>query len=209
VSESNTIIHPTAIVHKDARLGAGVQVGPYAIIDGNVTLGDGCTVGPHAIVTGNTTLGKGNRIFSHAVVGSEPQDVKYHGEFTTLEVGDGNIFREYVTINPGTGDGTKTVVGDDNWFLVTSHVGHNCVIGSHCKFVNEVAIEDYLRGVVELFRQGQMADVAGINHELRLDRQGGDLGDPGARRRVTRLLRPDERLGKGRGSAGPGLHLLA
>jgi UDP-N-acetylglucosamine acyltransferase len=145
VSETNTIIHPTAIVHKDAKLGAGVQVGPYAIIDAHVTMGDGCSVGPHGIVTGHTTMGRNNRVFSHAVIGSEPQDVKYNGEVTYLEIGDDNLFREYVTINPGTGEGSKTVIGDDNWFLVSSHLGHNSVIGSHCKFVNEVAIGGHVR----------------------------------------------------------------
>jgi len=145
VSETNTIIHPTAIVHKDAKLGAGVQVGPYAIIDGNVTLGDGCTVGPHALITGNTMLGKNNRVFSHAVVGSEPQDVKYHGEYTTLEIGDNNIIREFATINPGTGEGTKTVVGDDNWLMMYTHVAHNCVVGNHCKLANVVSLAGHVR----------------------------------------------------------------
>lgn len=145
VSDQQTFIHPTAVVHKDAKLGAGVQVGPYAIIDGNVTLGDGCTVGPHAVVTGHTTLGKKNRIFGHAVIGSEPQDVKFHGELTTLVIGDGNVFREFSTVNPGTGEGSQTVIGDDTWVMISAHVGHNCVIGSHVKLTNQVALAGHVR----------------------------------------------------------------
>jgi len=145
VSETNTIIHPTAIVHKDAKLAAGVRVGPYAIIDGPVSVGEGTTIGPHAVLSGHTTLGKRNRIFSHAVVGSEPQDVKYHGEYTTLEIGDDNIIREFATINPGTGEGTRTVVGNDNWIMMYAHVAHNCVVGNHCKLTNVAALAGHVR----------------------------------------------------------------
>ncbi|HEY5040125.1 MAG TPA: acyl-ACP--UDP-N-acetylglucosamine O-acyltransferase, partial [bacterium] len=90
-----------------------------------------------------------NRVFTGAVIGSEPQDVKYNGEETSLEIGDENVIREYVTINPGTGEGTKTVIGNDNWFMIQTHVGHNCVIGSHIKLANlvtlggHVQVEDY------------------------------------------------------------------
>lgn len=146
---SSLKIHPTAIVDSKARLGEGVTVGPYSVIDGNVVIGDGTSVGAHCVITGHTVLGKKNRIFTGAVVGSEPQDVKYHGEETCLEIGDENIIREYATINPGTGDGTKTVIGNDNWLMIQSHVGHNCVIKNHVKLANGVmlgghaVIEDY------------------------------------------------------------------
>jgi UDP-N-acetylglucosamine acyltransferase len=94
-------------------------------------------------------MGKNNRVFSGAVIGSEPQDVKFHGEETFLVIGDGNLFREHVTVNPGTGEGNRTIIGDDNWFMIQTHVGHNCVIGSHIKLANlatlggHVVIEDY------------------------------------------------------------------
>ena len=142
-------IHPTAIVDPKARLGEGITVGPYSVIDAQVTVGDGTTIGSHCVLTGRTTLGKRNRIFTGAVVGSEPQDVKFAGEETFLEIGDDNIIREYATLNPGTGEGTKTVIGNENWLMIQSHVGHNAVIGNHVKLANGVmlgghaVIEDY------------------------------------------------------------------
>jgi UDP-N-acetylglucosamine acyltransferase len=138
-------IHPTALVHKDARLADGVRIGPYAIVDGGVTVGEGTEVGPRAYLTGRTTIGRKNRIFSGAVVGSEPQDVKYHGEETTLVIGDGNIIREYATLNPGTGEGSRTVVGDGNWLMMNVHVAHNCVIGNHCKLANVATLAGHVR----------------------------------------------------------------
>ncbi len=165
-------IHPTAIVDPKARLGAGVTIGPYAIVEGKVTLGDGTSVGPHAVITGNTILGKNNRVFTGAVVGSEPQDVKYAGEETWLEIGDNNLIREYATINPGTGEGTKTVIGNDNWLMIQSHVGHNCVIGNHVKLANlatlggHARIDDYanIGGVTpvhQFVRVGKYAMIGG------------------------------------------------
>jgi len=137
---SSLKIHPTAIVDPKARLGVGVCIGPYSIIDPHVTLGDGTFIGAHCVVTGHTTMGKRNRVFDGAVVGSEPQDVKFHGEETFLEIGDENIIREYVTINPGTGEGSKTVIGNDNWLMIQAHVGHNCVIHDHVKLANGVML---------------------------------------------------------------------
>jgi UDP-N-acetylglucosamine acyltransferase len=144
-----TNIHPTAIVHSKAQLADGVSVGPYSIIDEHVILGEGTTIGSHCVVTGRTTMGKRNRVFTGAVIGSEPQDVKFKGETCFLEIGDENYIREHVTINPGTGEGTKTVIGNDNWFMIQTHVGHNCVLGSHIKLANlatlggHVQIDDY------------------------------------------------------------------
>jgi UDP-N-acetylglucosamine acyltransferase len=133
-------IHPTAIVDPKARLGEGVTVGPYSIIGEHVLIGDGTTIGSHCVITGHTVLGKRNRVFTGAVLGSEPQDVKYHGEETYLEIGDENVIREYVTINPGTGEGSKTVIGNDNWIMIQAHVGHNCVIQNHVKLANGVML---------------------------------------------------------------------
>jgi UDP-N-acetylglucosamine acyltransferase len=146
---SSLKIHSTALVDPKARLGEGVSVGPYSIVDGDVTIGDGTSIGAHCLITGRTVIGKKNRIFTGAVVGSEPQDVKYHGEETYLEIGDENIIREYATLNPGTGEGSRTVVGNDNWIMIQAHVGHNCVIHNHVKLANGVmlgghaVIEDY------------------------------------------------------------------
>jgi UDP-N-acetylglucosamine acyltransferase len=149
MSSSDSLIHPTAIVNPKARLGEGVSVGPYSIIEEHVTIGDGTVIGAHCMVTGHTTMGKRNRVFTGAVIGSEPQDVKYHGEVCYLEIGDDNYIREHATINPGTGEGTKTVIGNDNWLMIQTHVGHNCILGSHIKLANlatlggHVHIDDY------------------------------------------------------------------
>jgi UDP-N-acetylglucosamine acyltransferase len=145
VSKNATQIHPTAIVHKGARLGAGVQIGPYAIIDEHVVLGDNTTVGSHVVITGYTTLGKNNRVFSHAVIGSEPQDVKFAGEHSMVEIGDDNIIREFATVNAAVGEGCKTVVGNDTWLMISTHVAHNCAVGSHVKLSNEVALAGHVR----------------------------------------------------------------
>jgi UDP-N-acetylglucosamine acyltransferase len=142
-------IHPTAIVDPKARLGDGVTVGPNSVIGDRVLIGEGSTIGSHCVITGHTVLGRRNKVFTGAVLGSEPQDVKYHGEETYLEIGDENVIREYVTINPGTGEGSKTVIGNDNWIMIQAHVGHNCVIQNHVKLANGVMlgghalIEDY------------------------------------------------------------------
>ncbi len=147
--EASLKIHPTAIVHPGAHLGEGVAVGPYAVVDEHVSLDDGTVVGSHCIITGHTQVGKRNRFFTGAIIGSEPQDVKFHGEESWLVIGDDNLIREYVTINPGTGEGTKTIIGNDNWLMIQTHVGHNCVIGSHVKMANlvtlggHVQIDDY------------------------------------------------------------------
>ena len=146
---SSMKIHPTALVDAKAELGRDVSVGAYSIVEADTVIGDGTSIGAHCVITGNTLLGKRNRVFTGAVIGSEPQDVKYHGEETYLEIGDDNIFREYTTVNPGTGEGAKTIIGNDNWIMIQAHVGHNCVIGHHTKLANGVmlgghaVIEDY------------------------------------------------------------------
>src|SRR5512133_1187153 len=109
------MIHPTAIIHPGARLAANVEIGPYAVIGEHVTLGEGCWVGPHSVVEGRTAIGRNNRIFQFASIGAIPQDLKYHGEETTLTIGDGNTFREFVTVHLGTADGGgTTTIGNDN-----------------------------------------------------------------------------------------------
>lgn len=135
------MIHPTAIVHPGARLGTGVEIGAYSIIGENVELGDGTTVAAHAVVEGHTRVGRNNRIFQFASVGSAPQDKKYRGEPTRLEIGDGNTIREFVSINTGTAqDGGVTRIGDDNWIMAYAHVAHDCVIGSHTILANNAQL---------------------------------------------------------------------
>jgi UDP-N-acetylglucosamine acyltransferase len=135
------MIHPTAIVHPGARLGAGVSVGPYSLVGEHVEIGDGTTIAGHAVVEGHTRIGRDNRIFQFASLGSAPQDKKYRGEPTRLEIGDGNTFREFSTINTGTTqDAGLTRIGDDNWFMAYSHVAHDCIVGSHTIFANNAHV---------------------------------------------------------------------
>src|SRR5207249_6955269 len=118
-------IHPTASVGAGAELGQGVVVDAYAVVGPHVRLGRDCWIGPHAVVTGRTTLGVGCRIFQFASVGAPPQDLKYRGEPSTLEMGDGNIVREFASINPGTaGGGMRTRIGNRCLLMVSAHVAH-------------------------------------------------------------------------------------
>jgi UDP-N-acetylglucosamine acyltransferase len=143
-------IHPQAVVAPGAKLGAGVRVGAYAVVGDEVELGEGCVLHSHAVVSGPSKFGRDNVFYSFASVGSDPQDYRFKGERTELIVGNGNTFREYVTITRGTvGGGGVTTVGDDNFFLAGSHVGHDCHVGSHILFTNgatlagHVTVEDY------------------------------------------------------------------
>ena len=119
------MIHSSAIVSPKAKLGSSVSVGPFSVIGDNVAIGADTKIGAHCVIEGNTTLGKNCEIFTGAVVGSRPQDLKFKGEKTFLEIGDNNIIREYCTFNPGTGEGGRTVVGDNNLFMAYSHVAHD------------------------------------------------------------------------------------
>jgi UDP-N-acetylglucosamine acyltransferase len=134
---SATQVHPTAIVHPEARLGPGVAVGPYSLVGAGVALGEGSWIGPHVVIEGRTRIGRANRIFQFASIGAPPQDKKYDGEDTAVEIGDGNTIREYVTINRGTTrDAGVTRVGDDNWIMAYVHFAHDCQVGNHAVFAN-------------------------------------------------------------------------
>jgi UDP-N-acetylglucosamine acyltransferase len=132
-------IHPTAIIEPGAELGRSVSVGAYAYLGPNVRVGDGCRIHHHAIVDGFTTMGEGCEVYPQAAIGLPPQDLKYQGERTTLEIGKRNIFREMVTVHPGTGNGGGvTRIGDNNFFLIGVHVAHDCHIGNRCVIANYV-----------------------------------------------------------------------
>ena len=134
-------IHPTAFVDPTATLGSDCELGAFAVIEPGAVVGDGCYVGPHAVVHSGTTIGKRNRIYSGAVVGGDPQDLKYKGQATRLEMGDDNLVREGATVNRGTEEGGGvTKVGNHNLFMAYSHVAHDCVIGDHIVLANSVAI---------------------------------------------------------------------
>ena len=143
----NTVksIHSTAIVSRSAEIAKDVQVGPYSVIGPNVKIDSGTWVGAHVVVEGHTTIGKNNRLFQFASVGSAPQDLKYKGEPTLLIIGNSNIIREYVTIQPGTIQANgKTVVGDGNLFMASSHVGHDSIVGNGNVFANNVALAGHV-----------------------------------------------------------------
>ena len=131
------MIDPHAIVAPRAELAADVTVGPFSVIGPEVRIGPGTVVGPHVVITGRTSIGANNQIFQFASLGDAPQDKKYAGEPTRLEIGDRNVFRESCTMNRGTiHDHGVTRIGDDNLFMAYSHVAHDCVVGSNTVFAN-------------------------------------------------------------------------
>ncbi len=139
-------IHPTAIVDSKARIGADVEIGAYSHIGPDVVLGDGCVIHHHVTIAGHTTLGERCEIYPQAVLGMQPQDLKYAGEVTTLTIGKENVFREMVTVHPGTANGGgETRIGDGNFFLIGVHVAHDCHIGSHCIIANYVQFAGHVR----------------------------------------------------------------
>jgi UDP-N-acetylglucosamine acyltransferase len=147
---SSSQVHEQAIVAASAKIGAGVRVGAYAVIGDHVELGEGCLLHSHAVVQGPSKIGRNNVFHPFCSVGGDPQDFRFQGEKTELVVGDGNTFREYVTISRGTvGGGGKTTLGSGSLFLASSHVGHDCHVGDHTLFVNgatlagHVTVEDY------------------------------------------------------------------
>ncbi|HHT9111990.1 MAG: acyl-ACP--UDP-N-acetylglucosamine O-acyltransferase [Planctomycetes bacterium] len=152
-------IHKSAIVHPDAVLGEEVEIGPFSIIGANVTIGEGTIIKNHVTITGNTSIGKNNIIHPNAVLGAEPQDLKYRGECTFLEMGDNNVVREGVTINAGTaGGGSKTVVGDNNFFMACAHVAHDCIIEDNVLLANGVL----LGGHIMIERGAKLMGLVGI-----------------------------------------------
>jgi len=134
-------IHATAIVAPDAVLGEGVEIGAYSIVGPGVVIGARTRIGAHAAVHCHTRLGEDNLVHSFASVGDAPQDKKYHGEPTRLEVGDRNVIREFVTLNRGTAkDRGVTTIGSDNLFMAYSHVAHDCVVGNQCVLANSATL---------------------------------------------------------------------
>lgn len=134
------------MVDPGAELDPEVSVGPFSIIGPGVRIGRGTQIGPHAVIKGATTIGRGNRVFQFASIGEDPQDKKYAGEETRLEIGDGNVFREFVTINRGTEqDAVTTRIGDDNLFMAYVHVAHDCQIGSHVIMANAASLGGHVR----------------------------------------------------------------
>ncbi len=171
------MIHPTAIIDSKAKINKNVQVGPYSVIGPNVEIGENTIIQSHVNITGNTVIGKGNKIYPFVSI-NDPQDLKYKGEQTNLVVGDYNKIREYVTINPGTvGGGSKTVIGNNCLFMISSHIAHDCKVGNNVIIANNVPlgghaiIEDNVviggnSAVQQFTRIGKMAMVGGMTGVL-------------------------------------------
>ncbi|PIQ83657.1 MAG: acyl-[acyl-carrier-protein]--UDP-N-acetylglucosamine O-acyltransferase [Candidatus Omnitrophica bacterium CG11_big_fil_rev_8_21_14_0_20_63_9] len=172
---AKTIVHPTAIVHPKARLGAGVVVGPYTVIDAQVSVGPRTRIGAHCVIEGRTMIGEECEIFTGAVIGSPPQDLKYRGEASELIIGDRNKIREYVTLNPGTeGGGGKTIIGSDCLLMAYAHVAHDCIVGSRVIIANSAALAGHITvedratigglvGVHQFVRVGTLAFIGGCS----------------------------------------------
>ena len=168
------MIHPTAIIHPQAKIPENCAVGPYCIIGEHVTLGPGCTLHSHVVIDGHTRLGAGNEIFPFASIGLKTQDLKWKGGVTRTEIGDRNTFREYVTVHSATGDGEVTKVGSHNHILAYCHIAHNTVLGNHIIISNvgtlagHVVVEDYaviggLVAVHQFCRIGKMSMIGGCS----------------------------------------------
>ena len=135
------MIDKTAIIDSSTKISKNVTIGPYSVIGPNVEIGEGTVVQSHVNITGNTIIGSNNKIYPFASIGNDPQDLKFKGEKTLLVIGDNNIIREYVTINPGTeGGGGKTKVGNNCLFMVSSHIAHDCIVGDNVILANNVPL---------------------------------------------------------------------
>ncbi|MGD9535785.1 MAG: acyl-ACP--UDP-N-acetylglucosamine O-acyltransferase [Alphaproteobacteria bacterium] len=168
-------IHATAIVEPGARLGADVEIGPYCVVGPDAELGDGVVLVSHVVVAGRTRVGPRTRIYPFASIGHPPQDLKYKGEPSRLEIGADNIIREHVTMNPGTaGGGLLTQVGDHCLFMIGSHVAHDCRVGNHVVMANNatlgghVEVDDWailggLAAVHQFVRIGKHAIIGGMS----------------------------------------------
>jgi len=168
------MIHQTAIIDPKAKISANVNIGAYTIIGPNVEIGEDTNINSHVSIAGHTKIGKKNKIYPFASIGNNPQDLKYNGEKSYLEIGDSNTIREYVSINPGTdGGGGLTKIGNNCLFMVSSHIAHDCVIGDNVVAVNNVAIGGHVQiddnaiiggnsAIHQYIRIGKFAMIGGI-----------------------------------------------
>ena len=167
-------IHPTAVIEEGAEIGPGVRVGPYCVVGPAVSIGAGTVLHSHVVVAGTTRMGEENQVFPFASIGHIPQDLKFHGEAVELVIGSRNRIREHVTMNPGTGDGGGvTRVGDDNLFMMSVHIAHDCIVGNHVIMANNatlgghVVVGDYvilggLAAVHQFVRLGRGSMIGGL-----------------------------------------------
>ena len=173
------MIHPTCIIDKNAKISGDSKIGPYTVIGPNVEIGNNVEVHSHVNIEGNTKIGDGTKIFPFASIGTQPQDLKYKGEANSLEIGENNLIREYVTINPGTeGGGSKTTIGNNCLFMISSHIAHDCKVGNEVVIANNVplgghvTIEDSVviggnSAVQQFTRIGRLAMIGGMTGVLK------------------------------------------
>jgi len=173
------MIHNSSIIEKEAKIGKNVKIGPFCYIGSKVQIGDDVELVSNVHIEGNTKIGKGTKIFPFASIGTQPQDLKYKGENNSLEIGEKNNIREYVTINPGTeGGGGKTVIGNNCLFMISSHVAHDCKVGNDVVIANNVplgghvTIEDSVviggnSAVQQFTRIGRLAMIGGMTGVLK------------------------------------------
>lgn len=168
------MIHPTAVIHSKAQIGSGCEIGPYCVIGEHVALGEKCKLHSHVVIDGHTKLGRRNEIFPFASIGLKTQDLKWKGGVTRTEIGDGNTFREYVTIHSATADGEVTRVGSHNHILAYCHIAHNCTLGDKIIMSNvatlagHVTVEDFaviggLAAIHQFCRIGKMSMIGGCS----------------------------------------------
>jgi UDP-N-acetylglucosamine acyltransferase len=138
------VIHQTAVIHPKARIDSSVVIGPYSVIDEGVVIGPNCRIGPHVHITGATTIGAANSVHTGVVLGEAPQDLKYSGQISRLNIGDQNVFREHVTVHRSSTPTEATTVGSHNLFMAHSHVGHNAVVGDHVMLANGALLGGYV-----------------------------------------------------------------
>jgi len=175
-------VHPTAIVDPRARLGSDCRIGPYCIVGGEVSLGDGCILHSHVVVEGRTTLGAGCQVFPFASIGNPPQDLKYRGEASTLEIGNNCVIREHATLNPGTeGGGMVTKVGDGCLLMVGSHVAHDCIVGNGVILANNAS----LAGHVTIGDRAILGGLSAVQQYVRIGRNAMIGGLAGIRQDVV------------------------
>ena len=168
------MIHKNAIVDLNAKISNNIKIGPYSVIGPNVEIGEGTEIQSHVSIVGNTKIGKNNKIYPFASIGNDPQDLKFRGEDTKLEIGDNNKIREYVTINPGTkGGGGLTKVGNDCLFMVSAHIAHDCFVGDNVILANNVPLGGHVHidnnaiiggnsAVQQFTRVGRFAMIGGM-----------------------------------------------
>ena len=139
------MIHETAIVDASAVIAEDVEIGAYSVIGADVEIASGTFIGPHVVIMGPSKIGRDNRIYQFSSIGDAPQDKKYQGERTRLQLGDRNVIREFVTLNRGTDEGNGvTLIGSDNLFMAYSHVAHDCVVGDHTVFANAASLSGHV-----------------------------------------------------------------